>query len=101
METTPRPWESIWKAVIVAVAAVYAGDGLVEVRDVGAGDGVLVAFIASEPGMAERVLVEHRDDGSGHCRKCVRRQSGAAQVWPCPLRGLAELASGVTPGGSR
>jgi hypothetical protein len=63
--------------------------------------GLIVAFIASEPGMAERMLAEHRDDGSGHCRKCVRRQSGAAQVWPCPLHGLAELASRVTPGGPR
>jgi hypothetical protein len=63
--------------------------------------GPIVAFIAGEPGMAQRMLAEHRDDGSGHCCTCVRRQGGAAQVWPCPLYGLAEQASRRTPGGPR
>jgi hypothetical protein len=63
--------------------------------------GPIVEFIAREPGMAERMLAEHANDGSGHCRTCVRRQGGAAQVWPCPLYGLAEQASRPTPGGLR
>ena len=60
--------------------------------------GLIVAFIAGEPGMAQRMLDQHVDDGSGHCRTCLRRQDGAAQVWPCPLHGLAEQASKHKPG---
>jgi hypothetical protein len=55
--------------------------------------GLIVAFIAGEPGMAERMLAEHRDDGTGHCRVCTEGAQAGRKVWPCPLHGLAEQAS--------
>jgi len=52
----------------------------------------LVALIRSEEGMAERLLAEHADDGSGRCRTC----SGGGQTghyrWPCTLHRCAALA---------
>jgi hypothetical protein len=33
--------------------------------------GLIVEFIAGEPGMAQRMLAEHVDDGTGHCRICT------------------------------
>jgi hypothetical protein len=51
----------------------------------------IVELIAGEPGMAARMLAEHTDDGSGHCRVCGPQ--AARQVWPCPLLGLATRAS--------
>jgi hypothetical protein len=60
---------------------------------------LIVAFIAGEPGMAQRMLAEHRDDGSGHCRVCG--PESARTVWPCPLRGLAEQASQHKPSSPR
>jgi hypothetical protein len=63
--------------------------------------GLIVAFIAGEPGMAEKLLAEHRDDGTGHCRVCSNGGGAGRHVWPCPLYGLAEQASKCTPGGPR
>ena len=52
----------------------------------------LVVLIRSQPGMAERLLVEHADDGFGRCRTC----SGGAQTgrhrWPCTLHHYATCA---------
>jgi hypothetical protein len=56
-------------------------------------EGLIVAFIAGEPGMAERILAEHADDGTGHCRVCTDGGQTGRHVWPCTLRGLAEQAS--------
>ncbi len=63
--------------------------------------GLIVAFIAGEPGMAQRMLDEHADDGTGHCRVCSAGPQAGRKVWPCPLRGLAEQASRHKPGGQR
>ncbi len=54
--------------------------------------GSIVQFIASEPGMAKRLLAEHRDDGSGRCRVCLSGPQAARKVWPCPLHEYARLA---------
>jgi hypothetical protein len=59
----------------------------------------LVEVIAAAPGMAARLLAEHSDDGTGHCRVCTAGAQAGRHVWPCPLHGLAELASRLTPGG--
>jgi hypothetical protein len=58
--------------------------------------GPIVEFIAREPGIAAKLLGEHTDDGTGDCRTCVRRQGGAAEVWPCPLHGYASAAQELT-----
>jgi hypothetical protein len=63
--------------------------------------GLIVAFIAAEPGMAQRLLAEHRDDGTGHCQVCTAGPQAGRQVFPCRLRELAEEASKVTPGGQQ
>jgi hypothetical protein len=54
----------------------------------------IVEFIAREPGLADRVLLVHADDGIGRCRVC----SGGAQAaggTPFPAR------STVTPVAAR
>jgi hypothetical protein len=56
----------------------------------------LVAFIRSEPGMAERLLAEHADDGSGRCRVRVRRAQSGRYQFPCAIARAATDAG--TPG---
>jgi hypothetical protein len=52
----------------------------------------LVQLIQSEPGMAERLLDAHRDDGTGRCRVCsTGAQTGRAR-WPCTLHHHAHQA---------
>jgi hypothetical protein len=63
--------------------------------------GLIVGFIAGEPGMAERMLVEHADDGTGHGRLCTAGPQAGRHTHPCRLRVLAEQASEATPGGPR
>jgi hypothetical protein len=63
--------------------------------------GLIVAFIAGELGMAQRMLAEHRDDGTGHCRVCTAGPQAGRKVWPCPSHGLAEQAHKVTTGNRR
>lgn len=36
------------------------------------------------PGIGEKLLTEHADDTTGHCRACYS-SSGAFPVWPCNL----------------
>jgi hypothetical protein len=55
--------------------------------------GPIVEFIAREPGMAARMLAEHIDDSTGHCRVCTNGRQSGRHVWPCPLHGLALEAS--------
>jgi hypothetical protein len=63
--------------------------------------GLIVAFIAGEPGMAERLLAAHADDGTGHCRVCTQGGQTGRQKYPCRLREFAEQAAEVTPGGQQ
>lgn len=51
----------------------------------------LVVLIAGQPGMARRMLAEHVDDGTGHCRVC-RWHARPAADFPCVLRTHAEAA---------
>jgi hypothetical protein len=58
----------------------------------------LVALIAGEPGMAERILDAHVDDGSGRCARCVQHdRPGAAH--PCVIRSHAQRALAVRENG--
>ncbi len=45
----------------------------------------LVALIRSQPGMAERLLAEHADDGRGRCRVCSAGGQTGRFRWPCTL----------------
>lgn len=54
--------------------------------------GPIVEYIAREPGMADRLLAEHADDGNGHCRICTSGGQTGRHVWPCTLHSLAVQA---------
>jgi hypothetical protein len=45
----------------------------------------LVVLIRSQPGMAERLLAEHADDGSGRCRSCSNGAQTGRHRWPCTI----------------
>ena len=51
-----------------------------------------VVLILSQPGMAQRLLTEHVDDGSGRCRVCSTGGQTGRYRWPCALRRYAEQA---------
>ena len=51
----------------------------------------LVAFIAGEPGMAQRLLAQHRADDAGRCTGC-RAHNRGTPVHPC-LTALAAQAA--------
>ncbi len=55
----------------------------------------LVALIRSQPGMAQRLLAEHADDGSGRCRVCSAGAQAGRYIWPCAIHGYAAEASEV------
>ena len=46
----------------------------------------LVVLIRSQPGMAERLLAEHADDGSGRCRLCSSGAQAGHYQFPCAIR---------------
>ena len=52
----------------------------------------LVVLIASQSGMAERLLAEHADDGSGRCRRCSTGGQTGRYRWPCAIHRGAILA---------
>jgi hypothetical protein len=52
----------------------------------------LVEVIALSPGLAQRVLERHRDDGTGHCCVCGSGGQTGRYTWPCSLRLLATRA---------
>jgi hypothetical protein len=61
----------------------------------------LVALIRSEPGMAERLLVEHADDGSGRCKVCTAGAQTLHYRWPCTTQlAAAEAATAGGVGGA-
>lgn len=53
----------------------------------------LTALIISQPGMAERLLAEHVDDGAGKCAVCsVGARTPDRYRWPCSIRECASAA---------
>lgn len=56
----------------------------------------LPELLAAMPEVWPVLLAEHRADRTGHCRRCAGA-TGAAPVWPCRLRVLAEQAGRVGP----
>lgn len=55
----------------------------------------LVALIVSQPGMGERLLAQHVDDGHGRCRVCTPGAQAAHHRWPCSIYGAAAEAEVV------
>lgn len=46
---------------------------------------IVVETLAAVPGSGERLVVEHRNDGSGRCRVCTIGAQAGNQQWPCWL----------------
>lgn len=66
----------------------------------------LVILIANQEGMAERIVGQHTDDGSGHCRLCTSGAQTGNYRWPCQTylaaRGATDLRiRGVARTGQR
>lgn len=52
----------------------------------------IAEVIAGIPGLAARLMAEHHDDGSGHCRRCTIGALAGWLVWPCNIYSAAETA---------
>ena len=59
-------------------------------------DNPLVTLIASEPGMADRLLAQHVDDGTGRCAVCTAGSQTGRFAWPCQTQLAAAAASAAT-----
>lgn len=55
-------------------------------------DDLLVLLIYSEPGMAERLLRKHTDDGTGRCAACSDGGQRGRHTWPCTIHRAATAA---------
>ncbi len=55
----------------------------------------LVEMIVSQPGMAERLMEEHSDDGRGRCRGCPVGGQRGRHSWPCTLHRAAVEAARI------
>lgn len=55
-------------------------------------DDPVVVFIAGEPGMAQRLLDVHTDDGTGRCRSCAVGAGHGRHAWPCTIHRAAAAA---------
>ena len=53
----------------------------------------LVQMILGQPGMAERLIAEHADDGSGRCRVCPVGGQRGRHSFPCTIHQAAEEAA--------
>lgn len=53
----------------------------------------LVEFLAAAPDdLARRLVAEHRDDGSGHCRRCPIGAHAGHLTWPSAIYTVASRA---------
>jgi hypothetical protein len=52
----------------------------------------LVEFIVRNPGLAERLIAEHVDDGQGYCRRCALGGQRGYFRFPCDIRRTADTA---------
>jgi len=55
----------------------------------------LVQMILGEPGMADRLIAEHSDDGRGRCRGCPVGGQRGQHTWPCTIRQAADEAERI------
>lgn len=52
----------------------------------------LIQIIGAFPQLAEKLLTEHADDGTGHCRACPLGAQAGHHRWPCSIHSLATKA---------
>jgi len=52
-------------------------------------------MILGQPGMAERLIAEHADDGRGRCRGCPVGGQRGQHSWPCTIRQAADEAERI------
>lgn len=69
------------------------GEGMTRPPATSALAGEFAALFRTQPLVIARLLAEHIDDGTGHCRVCTSGAQAGRQLWPCLLHGLAEQAS--------
>jgi hypothetical protein len=43
----------------------------------------LVLMMAGQTKMAEQLIVQHSNDGTGHCRRCTTGAQAGRHIWPC------------------
>jgi hypothetical protein len=55
----------------------------------------LVQMILGQSGMAERLIAEHADDGTGRCRVCPVGGQRGRHSFPCTIRQAAEEAAAL------
>lgn len=53
----------------------------------------LAIWLAAQPDTLAKLLAEHRDDGSGHCRVCTVGGQQGYQSWPCNIAAAAQRAA--------
>lgn len=51
--------------------------------------------------LAQTLLREHLDDGSGHCKVCTTGAQSARVTFPCPTYDVASAAASITVIGGR
>ena len=59
----------------------------------------IAAQIAAFPGLPERLLAEHVDDGHGRCRRCTVGGQHGHHRWPCRIHAVARRAADPDPAG--
>lgn len=52
----------------------------------------LVEFMLLNPGLADRLVAEHVDDGQGYCRKCTLGGQRGFYRFRCDIRRMADTA---------
>jgi hypothetical protein len=52
----------------------------------------LVEFVLRHPGLADRLIAEHFDDGRGYCRACGLGAQRGFHRFPCDIRRTADTA---------
>ncbi|MGI5125377.1 hypothetical protein ACQEVB_01055 [Pseudonocardia sp. CA-107938] len=60
----------------------------------------LVTLIVSQPGMAGRLIAQHRDDGTGRCTACQLGAQAGRSRWPCSIYAAAAAAEEVRADGA-
>jgi hypothetical protein len=62
---------------------------------------LIVALIRDNPAGIRKVLAEHVDDGTGHCRRCPLPGQRGFDSWPCIHHIAATLAFERPPRNAR
>jgi hypothetical protein len=55
--------------------------------------GQLIELMASQNGMADTIIRQHADDGTGHCHRCTGGAQTGHYRWPCQTYLAAQRAA--------